>query len=147
MAQGRRFDAFRLAASRGELSGRIDPGALDRLEDRLAGSGGRVDWTIRGDADAAGRPAISVAIEGEVPLTCQRCLGTVTEPFAHSTLLLLARDDVELVRLDEASDLEVVSAGEPLDPVALVEEELLLTLPFAPRHEGECAPPSGGADE
>ena len=45
----------------------------------------------------------------------------------------------------EASEHEVVSAREPLDPLALVEDELLLTLPFAPRHESDCAPPAGGA--
>lgn len=145
-AQDRRFDAFRLAASRGVFSGRVDPSALPRLDDRVAGPGGYVDWTIHGCTDADGRPAISVALDGEVPLTCQRCLGTVNERVEQSTLLLLARDEADLVRLDEASGREVVLAGEPLDPAALVEDELLLTLPFAPRHEGDCAAPEGGAE-
>ncbi len=139
------FDAYRLAASRGELTGELDPAALPRLADRVTGEGGQVRWSIRGDADAEGRPAIVVAIEGAVPLTCQRCLGVVEQPVAQSTLLLLARDEAELVRLDEASEHEVVPAGAPLDPVALVEDELLLTLPFAPRHEGECTPVTGAS--
>ncbi len=105
------FDAYRLAASRGELTGEVDPAALPRLADRVTGAGGRVRWSIRGDADAEGRPAIVVAIEGAVPLTCQRCLGVVEQPVAQSTLLLLARDEAELVRLDEASEHEVVPAG------------------------------------
>lgn len=140
-AQDRRFDAFRLAASRGELSGRVDPQSLPRLEELVAGPGGHVDWTIRGCADAEGRPAIALALEGVVPLTCQRCLGTLTERLGQATLLLLARDDADLIRLDEASEQEVVVASERLDPATLVEDELLLTLPFAPRHEGECADP------
>jgi uncharacterized protein len=140
-----RFDAFRLAASRGELAGRVDPAKLPRLDDRVAGSGGHVDWTIRGTQDAEGRPALAIDLDGVVPLTCQRCLGVVDERVGQSTLLLLARDDDELVRLDEASEHEVVSAREPLDPLALVEDELLLTLPFAPRHESGCAPPAGDA--
>jgi uncharacterized protein len=146
-AQESRFDAFRLAASRGELSGRVDPAGLPRLEETVAAPGGHVEWTIRGGADAEGRPAITVSIAGAVPLTCQRCLGTVTQAVGQSTLLLLARDDADLVRLDEASGHEVVAAREPLDPRALVEDELLLGLPFAPRHEGECATPVGGAKE
>jgi uncharacterized protein len=145
-AQDGRFDAFRLAASRGVVSGRADPSKLVRLEDRVVGPGGYVDWTIRGCADAEGRPAISVALDGEVPLTCQRCLGTVNERVEQSTLLLLARDEADLVRLDEASEREVVLAGEPLEPAALVEDELLLALPFAPRHESDCAAPEGGAE-
>ncbi|HEX4883906.1 MAG TPA: YceD family protein, partial [Casimicrobiaceae bacterium] len=78
---------------------------------------------------------------------CQRCLAPVDVPVGQATLLLLARDEADLVRLDEASEHEVVAAREPLDPLVLVEDELLLTLPFAPRHEGDCAPPAGDAAE
>ena len=143
-AQDGRFDAFRLSASGGEIAGSIDPSTLERLEDRLVetagASGGHVDWSIRGTADAQGRPAISVSVEGIVPLECQRCLGVVEQPVQQSTTLLLARSDADLVHLDESSELEVVLADAPLDPRVLVEDELLLTLPFAPRHDADCAP-------
>jgi uncharacterized protein len=141
-AQDGRFDAFRLAASGDELGGRVDPAQLPRLADRVAAGGGGIDWRIRGTTDAQGRAAIEVAVAGVVPLTCQRCLGVVDEEVSQSTLLLLARDEAELMQLDDVSEHEVVAAREPLDPVALVEEELLLTLPFAPRHEYDCAPPA-----
>ena len=137
----RRFDAFRLAASRGEISGSIEPGRLDRLADRVEspdGPSGRVDWQIRGAADEQGRAAINVSIEGTVALQCQRCLGVLEQPVRQSTTLLLARDDADLVHLDDISEREVVLASGPLDPVVLVEDELLLTLPFAPRHEAGC---------
>lgn len=137
-----RFDALRLAASGGTNAGHVDPQALPRLEEQVAAPGGQVDWSIRGTKDAEGRAALAVAIEGRVPMTCQRCLGVVEVPVAQQTLLLLARSDAELVSLDEASEHEVVVAREPLDPQVLVEDELLLTLPFAPRHEDDCAPPA-----
>lgn len=141
-AQGAGLDAFRLASAGEARSGRVDPATLPRLADRVSGPGASVAWTIRGDADAEGRPALTVTIDGSVPLTCQRCLGPVSVAVAQSTLLLLARGEAELVRLDEASEHEVVDASLPLDPLALVEDELLLTLPFAPRHEYECASPA-----
>jgi len=48
----------------------------------------------------------------------------------------------ELARLD-AEEIEVVLATERLDPLTLVEDELLLSLPFSPRHaDGECDPAS-----
>ena len=34
----------------------------------------------------------------------------------------------------------MVLADAPLDPVVLVEDELLLSLPFAPRHDADCVP-------
>ena len=40
--------------------------------------------------------------------------------------------------LDAETDGEVILADRPLDAATLVEDELVLTLPFAPRHEGEC---------
>jgi len=142
--QDGRFDAFRLSASRGELAGHVDPTTLERLEDRVAhtagGAGGSVDWSIRGTSDEQGRPAIAVSLEGSVALECQRCLGVVEQPVHQSTTLLLARSEADLVHLDEISDNEVVLANAPLDPRVLVEDELLLTLPFAPRHEADCAP-------
>ena len=49
-----------------------------------------------------------------------------------------AHDDAELARLDADSDVEVIVADGPLDPAALVEDELLLTVPYVPRHEGNC---------
>lgn len=105
----------------------------------MEGGGGSIDWQIRGAADEQGRPAIAVQVTGTVPLTCQRCLEPVDAAVAQETLLLLAHDDAELVALDEASEHEVVVASGRLNALELVEDELLLTLPFAPRHEGPCA--------
>ena len=142
--QDHRFDAFRLSASHGEIAGTLSPAALERLDDRvLEGEddevgGGHIRWSIRGAADSLGRPALTVSIEGTVPLQCQRCLGRLDLPVSQATTVLLARNDGELVQLDEASEHEVLLGNAPLDAVALVEDELLLTLPFAPRHESEC---------
>jgi uncharacterized protein len=74
-----------------------------------------------------------MAIEGGVPLECQGCLQAFTWPVQQRTLLLLARDEAELGRLDALDEHEVVLASAPLDARELVEDELLLTLPFAPR--------------
>lgn len=137
--QDRRFDAFKLSASHGELHGGVDPASLARLADRVAGGGTEIRWSIRGGSDWQGRAAISVALDGSIPLVCQRCLGPLAEAVHQTTTLLLARNDAELVKLDGVSEHEVVLANASLDPIALVEDELLLTLPFAPRHEASCS--------
>jgi uncharacterized protein len=142
--QATRFDAFKLVARGGELSGTIDPMRLPRLGDRVAEAGGSIAWRIRGTDDGHGRPALTVTVEGDVPVTCQRCLGTMRQRVAQDTVLLLARNEAEVVRLDEASEHEVILASAPVETLAVVEDELLLSLPFAPRHEQGCgadAPP------
>ena len=137
-SQETRFDAFKLVARGGELTGTIDPALLPRLGEQVADEGGSVAWRIRGGDDGQGRPALTVTVEGDVPVTCQRCLRTMRQPVAQETVLLLARNEAEVVRLDEASEREVILASAPIEALAVVEDELLLSLPFAPRHEQGC---------
>lgn len=133
-----RFDAFRLSSAGSVLEGQVDPAQLPRLAGEVGSDAGEVAWRVLGIRDEIGRPAIAVELSGHVRLECQRCLGPVDVPVEQRTELLLAHDEQELARLDGDSELEVVLANEPLDPRTLVEDELLLTLPYAPRHEGQC---------
>ena len=136
---GSRLDAFQLARERGVVEGSIDAHELPRVDDVLGEGPATIAWRIEGTADASGRPALSIELSGSVPLTCQRCLGDFEWPVGQRTDVLLARDDRELAALDGDSDAEVVLAGKPVEPLALVEDELVLALPFAPRHpEGAC---------
>lgn len=136
-----RFDAFGLAARGESLGGEIDVTRQARIADRLAPKSGAVPiaWKIAGGRDGVARPTLTVTIEGSLPLVCQRCLQRFELPIAQRTELLLARTEAELEPLD-AGDAEVLLAAAPLDVLTLVEDELLLSLPFAPRHgEGQCA--------
>jgi uncharacterized protein len=129
-----RFDAFELAARRGSLDGSVEASALPAVAEALAEGAAPIAYRIVGTTDGLGRPALAVELDGAVPVRCQRCLQAFGWPVAQRTLLLIARDERELARLDEDDEHEVVLAAEPLDALALVEEELLLTLPYAPRH-------------
>jgi uncharacterized protein len=134
------FDAFGLAARGQEIAGKVDAATLARVADRLAPGPAPIQWRISGMTDASGRPALEVRLDGEVPLECQRCLRPFAWPIAQATVLLLARDDRELARLDADDAHEVVLAAAPLVALTLVEDELLLTLPFAPHCDRpDCA--------
>jgi len=134
------FDALALAAQRQQLAGALDARTLPRAAERLAGAGPvPLEWRIVGTTDALGRPALAVVLEGSVPLECQRCLRVFSWPVKQRTLLLLAGDEDALAQLDESDEHEVLLAAAPQEPRALVEDELLLTLPFVPRcGEGQC---------
>lgn len=137
---GSRLDAFQLARERGVAEGSVDAHELPRVDDVLGEGPARVAWRIEGTADPAGRPALSIEIKGVVPLTCQRCLDDFEWPLDQRTSVLLAHDERELAALDGDSDAEVVLAVTPVEPLALVEDELVLALPFAPRHpEDACS--------
>ena len=143
-----RFDAFRLARERGFLEGSVDAAALPRVAGTLQDRPAPIAWRIEGTQDTLGRPALTIALDGDIELECQRCLQAQTWPVHTRTVLVLARDDADLARLDTDSDDEVVLAAAPLDPAQLVEDELVLALPYAPRHaDGECAPPRDDAPD
>ncbi len=145
-----RFDAFELSANRAVVEGKVDVRTLPRIVERLAdesvddSEAGEVAWRISGGADDLGRPALSLQLLGSVPLVCQRCLKAFASPVSQRTDLLLAHNERELAQLD-TDDAEVVLADELLDARTLVEDELLLSLPFVPRHaDGRC---DAGAEE
>jgi uncharacterized protein len=134
-----RFDPFRLARERAVVGGSVDPRRFARMADVLADGPASVDWRIEGIADASGRPALRIELTGAVMLTCQRCLADFAWPIDQRTEALLAHDERETAALDADSGSEVVQASGPVDPLMLVEDELVLALPFAPRHpDGDC---------
>jgi uncharacterized protein len=131
------------------LTGTCDAALLLRVADRLSAEGGdaKVDWSIAGASDTLGMPALEVSLDGLVPLVCQRCLQPVSWPVSQRTLLLLAKDERELALLDDNDEHEVVLADAPLDASTLIEDELLLTLPFAPRcSRAECSSAAAGRE-
>jgi DUF177 domain-containing protein len=129
-----KFDAARLIRDHGTLEGQLDARALPRVADQLMDGDAPIDWRITGISDGVGRPALAIDLEGELPLECQRCLGVYRWPLRQRTEVLVAHDDAEMARLDNDSELEVVLATGPLDPAELVEDELVLAIPFAPLH-------------
>jgi len=139
------FDAFDVALRGATLSGTAQVASMPRVVDRLAEGTAKdstaVSWRIAGVADAQGRPALEIELEGGVPLECQRCLQAFTWPLRQRTTLLLARNERELEVLDADDEtLEVILADRPQDAQTLIEDEVLLALPFAPRCERpECA--------
>ena len=134
-----RFDALRLARERGALDGTVDAHALARVADLLSNGPASIAWRIEGTTDASERPALRIELKGGVTLACQRCLADFEYPIDQATEVLLARNESELAALDADTSLEVVLATGQLGPLTLVEDELVLALPFAPRHsDGDC---------
>ena len=135
-----RLDAFRLARERGVVDGSVDPHRFPRLADVLSEGPASVEWRIEGTTDIAGRPSLGIVLAGSVSLQCQRCLDDFDWPIHQRTEMLLAHDEREMAALDADSVSEVVLAQGPVEPLALVEDELVLALPFAPRHpDGGCS--------
>jgi len=130
------IDSLEFARTGQALRGSLPVPGLLRLRDSLAETPGEVEFMVQGGHDARQRPILSLDISGTLRLQCQRCLGALDYPLrlANTLLLVGAGDPVD-------EDAEWIEASAKLDVAALVEEEILLSLPYAPRHEeGQCEP-------
>ena len=116
---------------------RSDVAAFPRLAHEF--TQGELFCRVIGGADAQGGLFLQLSVHGDVALTCQRCLGSLAHAVGIERVLHLARNETELERLDAMPDSDAILAGEKLDLLALVEDEVLLSLPLAAMHaEGEC---------
>jgi uncharacterized protein len=140
------IDSVDFARNGKEIRGEIAVSELSRLGNLLAKPEGSLTYIVRGfregDSDMLG-----ISLQGACTLRCQRCLGELEYPVdMTSRLLLLSADKLDEVEDDD--DVDAIEAEPRLDVLALIEEELLLSLPFAPRHpEGECAPATNGLQQ
>ena len=100
---------------------------------------------MTGQADRLGSLSMRLMVHGQVEMTCQRCLGPMQQAIEIDHMVLLARNETELERLDAIPDSDAILVGENLNLVDLVEDEVLLGLPLAAMHdEGQC--PVSGAE-
>lgn len=134
------IDALEFARSAQESSGSVRVSALQRLEDLLYDSTGSLNYDIRGGRDDRNRPLLAVRVTGALHLQCQRCLGLLDYPLELANTLLVVPAGAQPEDPEDPDAPDTIEANEELDLVALVEDEVLLSLPLAPRHaEGECA--------
>jgi uncharacterized protein len=139
------IDGFAFAAARGQVRGSCPVGVFDRLKDLLSTTAGELEYAVEGATDEVGRPALRIKVSGNLQLTCQRCLGALGFELAVDSLLVLARNEAEIETqpIDPDSPDRVVGSKE-MAVGALLEDEILLAIPFAPRH-GQCSATAGKA--
>jgi len=145
-------DPFRFAAEARTLEGVGAVADMLRLSDALASSVGQVTWRVEGsmvEGVEAPEPRLRLTVEGELQLCCQRCLGGMAWPVQVDSVLQPVRSGQPIPE-DELEDDEVdaIELDGELDVLALVEDEILLALPIAPRHQVCDAPqPEGGTSK
>lgn len=127
------------------LEGVLDLSKLERLHDLLAVVEGEVAYRLEGFKGGRGEFMLRVQVGGILPLACQRCLDAVSFDLDIDSLLELVPEGSELSQ-DELEDdtRDFLPVARDLNVLELIEDEILLALPVAPRHE-RCGLP-GAAD-
>jgi len=132
MSRAGTLDGLQFARGRAEVSGAIGIADLPRLA-AMGCDAATLAYTVRGGQSGGGHPSLTIEIDGELRLVCQRCLGPFAFPLAAGTELELAESEREIEAADD--DVDRVLATKAMDIATLVEDEVILALPMAPMHE------------
>ena len=141
------IDGFEFARREETLAGKVPIARFERLADLLAGYTGDLRAEVMGEHDGEGHPCLRLRMAGKVELRCQRCLEAMAWPVAIDRVLRLVAPGqdwpgVDGVEVDSAAPDAIEAEGE-LALLPLLEDEILLSLPIAPRHE-RCESLLGG---
>ncbi len=129
------IDSLDFARHGERISGQVPFAELPRLQEWLDNPQGVLDYTLQGGTDHLGRPVLDLGLHGSCRLRCQRCLGGLDYAIRHEMRLVLC-DQAGLDELDDDDeDFDGILAEAHMDVVMLLEDEVLLGLPIAPRHD------------
>lgn len=124
----------------------IETSLLQNME-RLAkeSQGLQPDSVVNWQANAELRPGagteedvwLHLQAKTSVPLTCQRCMGTVAVPLeVDQWYRFVASEDIAMAQDDESEE-DLLVMEPQFDLLAVLEDELLMALPLVPMHD-EC---------
>lgn len=155
-------DIFEFVRARRQASGELPVARFARMVSDLPaqpqGEAGMVHWQAAGvSGHRHGESLLRLRVQAQPVVICQRCLAPFAWPVDVDTLLQPVATEAELdadADLEDASGEEMDSEPEKIlgssrfDLLAQVEDELILSIPYAPRHD-VCpdASAAGAGDE
>ena len=135
---------------------------LPRVSAAVVGADGPITWHL----DAAIEPAVAhqasrvwrLAVRARLICMCERCLGPVTIPLElHRGFVFMSASEADAFHarggMEEAADgddqnaddVDAISAEDRQSLRDILEDELLLSVPMAPKHP-DCSLPSGSPE-
>ncbi len=133
------IDPVAFARAREQLDDTI---ALNQLDERirsheyLASTDSPIHFVLTGGVDEFERCYLNLSIQGQLQLQCQRCLKPIAFDVEEAVRITLFKDEESI---DEAMltdpDVDGIVIEPELSVLALVEDQLIMALPFSPRHD------------
>ncbi|MCX7172778.1 MAG: YceD family protein [Proteobacteria bacterium] len=129
------INSLEFAREMRRLTGSFPVLSLRRLADVLANDNGSLSWVALGECDADHKLFLVIEAVGELQLKCQRCLGALTFGLKIRSRLQLVPEGAAWPDEDLEDDrVDPIEALDNQSLLTLIEDEVLLALPIAPRH-------------
>ena len=127
-----RQNAAQFARQGYSIAGAIPVALLERSSDGDLKVGAMLGAVRCVEKSASTRPGFVVSAKGSVGLTCQSCGADFDLPVDTSSTIHVAHDAAELASWEDEA-FECIEGNEKTSALELVEDELLLAVPFIPR--------------
>lgn len=92
-----------------------------------------VEYQLSG-VTVAGHPGLRLVLQATLPMYCQRCLKPIEATVNVAYAYVLSHEEPQ--ELDD--ELDWLEISRAMDVQALIEDELLMTIPIAPTHQHDC---------
>jgi uncharacterized protein len=145
--EARAIDPARFAREKARVTGVLAVAQLPRLADLLFGREGVVSYAVEGDTSAKGQPVLRIHLTADLAVSCQRCLERLPLHLDLRRDLVLVAAVADLDPLEDEDDgTDAIANAGSLDLHDLLEQEIVLSVPMAPRHpEDACGIQPGAA--
>lgn len=142
-----RLDVRAFAQNAAQLAGESSLSKLERLAqdlyrpegDLVSMSAPNVSWRASGESVAvtggAAQSWLHLSLQAQVPLQCQRCLQGMTHDVDVQLSFRFVKDEAEANAQDDDAEEDLLVASKQFNLLELIEDELLMALPYVPVHE------------
>ena len=109
-----------------------------RLQDLCLNLEDSITFVLRGFENKHREACLELSIKGKLDLICQRC----SEKLEHTIFLksgFLIKEETQLTdfQVDDHADYDLIEGSAKMDVLSLIEDEILLSMPGAPKHEND----------
>lgn len=135
------LDVKSLTQSAQPMVGQFSLSKSERLIQETSGLGAEnvLKWSALGESrpNAADelQPWLALTVAVTMPLTCQRCLGTVDVSVVIDREFRFVDTESQAEQEDDDSEEDVLAMSREFSLLELIEDEVLMDLPLVPRHD------------
>lgn len=134
------LEARKLAFQNAKIKGQLSSQQLQRLSDAVVGDFSPISCEMTFYREADGHAMIRGHMAGKVNLTCERCLEPVEHVIDTSFEVRPVLTDAQAQQHQKDVDIVMLNEEGTLDALAMLEDELLLSLPIVIYHDDDCRP-------
>lgn len=127
-------DPIEFARSRKCIEGEIALNRLQRLQESLASTDGKLHFKLSGFVNESAAPGLRCEVQGVLKVLCQRCLEPMDYRLQIDNVLLLVDHGPDAMLEGDPEAPDTIDIQRDLLVDTLLEEEILLALPMAPHH-------------